>query len=126
MQQNIKLMDLNVEISLLKQSARIDRFSLAMTMLSLLLLMLQSLFADSIPVAIGSLIVFVLGVVQFYFVIRVDFDRRLFKSLQSGSDSEMSTALKALDQSHFVALVYSRKQIILCAVWIIECKMRFI
>ncbi len=94
-----KQMDLVVLVSLLKQSTKIDRFSSIITATSLLLLVVvMFLFADSLIMIILSVVIFVLGIVEKYFAIRVDFDRGLFKSLQNYSNSELSSALESMDR----------------------------
>lgn len=100
MRNEAKQMNLVVLVSLLKQSTKIDRFSSIITATSLLLLVIvMFLFADSLIMIILSVVIFVLGIVEKYFAIRVDFDRELFKSLQNYSSSELSSVLESMDRS---------------------------
>lgn len=100
MRNEAKQMNLVVLVNLLKQSTKIDRFSSIITATSLLLLVIvMFLFADSLIMIILSVVIFVLGIVEKYFAIRVDFDRGLFKSLQNYSSSELSSVLESMDRS---------------------------
>lgn len=95
-----KQMDLAVLVGLLKQSTKIGRFSSSITVISLLLLtIVMFLFADSLIMVSLSIAIFLLGIVEKYFAVRVDFDRSLLKSLQAYSNSELMSALKSMDHS---------------------------
>lgn len=95
-----KKMDLTVLVGLLKQSSKLDRFSSCVTIISLLLSVIV-IFASTFSLTMISLsiIILILGFVEKYFAIRVDFDRSLFKCLQAYSDAELMSALTLMDQS---------------------------
>lgn len=99
MNNELKQMDVMVFVSLLKQSKKIDRFSSSITFISVLLFIVLLLSADNTIIAMLSLVVAALGLIEKYFAIRVDFDKSLFKQLQHCAEDDISSALEVMDQS---------------------------
>lgn len=101
-------MQLAVQVSLLKRSRDIDRYSLCVTIFALLQLALQSYLPHSLPLwQLLLIVVLLLGVGQQYYMMRVKLDTDLFSQLLTQvnhcddniEDKSIESHLTALDHA---------------------------
>lgn len=101
---------LQVQASLLRQGGQLDSLSVKLTLVSLVLLLLQQPLGFGLWQVVSLWLCIVLGLMQKYYALRVDFDAQLFSHLAaeiaqtSQSEAEcgeqrLTAALAKLDQA---------------------------
>lgn len=85
-------------MSLLKQAKRVDQFSLLITITALIILVCMFFISNKIVMAL-SIVIFLLGCIEKYYAIRVEFDKSLFNYLMLLKDENLTDGLKQLDEA---------------------------
>lgn len=91
------LSQLQLQVSLLRQGAELDRFSVKLTLLALLLLIVQPWLDFALWQVVCLMTCILLGLLQKYYALRVSFDVELFSNL-AGELTQMSQSETDIDE----------------------------